>query len=60
MVVLVHATARPLVGVYLPLKDTFIKEAKHKHEVTLQEKKAEYRPIDEICIDQNLPGHTRE
>ena len=60
MVVLAHTTARPLVGVYLPLKDTFTEEAKWKREETLQVKRPEYKSIDEICIDQNLPHNARE
>ena len=60
MVVLAQSTARPLIRVYLPLMNTFIEEARKKHEETLQQRKNEYRPIDEICIDQNLPCLARE
>ena len=35
MVILAHAMARPLVGVHLPLMDTFIEEATRKHEEAL-------------------------
>ena len=59
-VVLVHATTRPLIGVHLPLIDTFLEEAKNKREEMPQQRRAEYRPIDEICIDQNLPQLARE
>ena len=40
--------------------NTFLEEAKKKQEEALQERKAEYWPIDEICIDQNLPHLARE
>ena len=55
MIVLANATARPLIGIHLPLMDTFIEEAKVKHEGMVQKWKVEYRPIDDICVDQNLP-----
>ena len=38
----------------------FIEAAEKKHEETVQQCEREYRPIDKICIDQNLPRDTRE
>ena len=54
MVVLAQSTARSLIGVHLPLMNTFIEEAKKHHEETLQQRKKESQPIDEICINQNF------
>ena len=55
-----NATARPLVGVYLPIMQPFMDEAQIEHEWKQQVRKAEHRPIDEICVDQNLPTYARE
>ena len=60
IITLSNATARPLVGVNLPIMNKFIEEAQKKHKETLQQRKKEYKPIDEICIDQNLPRNARE
>ena len=60
IVVLSQATAQPLIGAHLPLMNTFLEEAKKKREETIEQHKLEYRPIDEICIDQNLPRLARE
>ena len=60
IVILSQATARPLIGVHLPLMNTFLEEAKKKRDETLEQCKPEYTPIDEICIDQNLPRLARE
>ena len=55
-----NATARPLVGIHLPIMNKFIEKAQKKHEETLQQRQQEYKPIDNICIDQNLPRNARE
>ena len=55
IVVLAQATARPLIGVHMPLMTTFLEEAKQKREEEQEKRKQEMRPIDEICIEQNLP-----
>ena len=60
MVVLANAMARPLVGIHLPLMQTFIDEAKEQHEWKKQARKADYHPIDKICVDQNLLTFARE
>ena len=60
VVALLNATARPLVGIHLPIMNKFIEEAQKKHEETLKQRQQEYKPIDDICIDQNLPRNTRE
>ena len=60
IVVLAQATAWPLIGVHLPLMNTFLEEAKKKWDETVEQRKPDYRLIDEICIDQNLPRLTRE
>ena len=60
VVTLSNATTRPLVGIHLPIMNKFIEEAQRKHEETLQQRQQEYKPIDDICIDQNLPRNTRE
>ena len=59
-VALSNATARPLVGVHLPIMNKFIQEAQKKHEENVQQRQKDYKPIDEICIDQNLPRNARE
>ena len=53
MVALSKATARPLVGVHLPIMNKFIQEAQKKHKENVQQRQKEYKPIDDICIDQN-------
>ena len=60
VVTLLNATARPLVGIHLPIMNKFIEEAQKKHEETLQQRQQEYKLIDNICIDQNLPRNVRE
>ena len=55
-----NATARPLVGIHLPIMNKFIEEAQNKHEETLQQRRQEYKPIDDICIKQNLPRNAKE
>ena len=60
IVTLSNTTARPLVGVHLLIMNKFIKEAQKKHEEMLQQRKKQYKTIDEICIDQNLPRNARE
>ena len=59
-VVLAQSTAQPLIRVHLPLMDTFLEKTKKKHEEMVQERNLEKQPIDEICIDQNLPRLARE
>ena len=60
MVVLANAMARLLVGVHLPVMQQFMEEMKVEHKRKKQTRKAEYRPIDDICVDKNLPGYARE
>ena len=60
VVALSNATARPLVGIHLPIMNKFIEAAEKKHEEMVQQRQKEYKPIDDICIDQNLPRNTRE
>ena len=60
IIVLSQVTARPLIGVHLPLMNTFLEEAKKKQEETLEQRKQGYCPIDDICVDQNLPCLARE
>ena len=60
IVALSNATARPLVGVHLPIMNKFIQEARKKHEENVQQRQKEYKLIDDICIDQNLPRNARK
>ena len=60
IIMLANATARPLVGIHLPIINQFIEAAEKKHEEMVQQHEKEYRPIDKICIDQNLPRDARE
>ena len=60
VVALLNATARPLVKIHLPIMNKFIEEAKKKHKEKVQQRQEEYKPIDDICIDQNLPRNARE
>ena len=55
-----NTTAHPLVGIHLPIMNQFIKAAEQKHEETVQECQGQYLPIDEICLEQNLPRDVRE
>ena len=38
----------------------FIKAAQRKHEETVQQCQKDYKLIDDICVDQNLPRNARE
>ena len=40
--------------------ENFVDEAQKKHDEMVEERKAEYQPIDDICISQNLPINARE
>ena len=60
IVVLAQSTSWPLIGVHLPLMDTFLEEAKKRHEEMVQQRNLEKRPIHKIYIEQNLPRLSRE
>ena len=51
VVTLSNTTARPLVGIHLPIMNKFIEAAQKKHEETVQQRQKEYKAIDDICIN---------
>ena len=60
IITLVNAMARPLVRVHLLIMDKFLEEVQRKHEETVLQRQKEYKPIDKICINQNLPRNAKE